>query len=111
MRACGLARSTAGLPTAHVQQDCCAAAELCALTQRRQSGANTHSDAEGRRVRRDAARASRRLARADSARPSYDVVGLGQAMCDFSGSVSAQFLQECNIPLGGRRCVHSILNS
>ena len=36
---------------------------------------------------------------------TYDVVGLGQAMCDFSGMVAQDFLQSRQLQLGGRRCV------
>jgi hypothetical protein len=37
-------------------------------------------------------------------RAAYEVVGLGQAMCDFSGTVDQAFLDRHNLPCGSRRC-------
>lgn len=48
-----------------------------------------------------------RRARAGDARQphcTYDVVGLGQAMCDFSGKVAQEYLGSRQLQLGGRRC-------
>jgi hypothetical protein len=41
---------------------------------------------------------------------SYDVVGLGQAMCDFSGMVGTDFLNDKMVPRGGRRYVFPLLD-
>jgi hypothetical protein len=36
----------------------------------------------------------------------YDLLGLGQAMCDFSGVVTPDFLASKNLAPGGRRCAN-----
>lgn len=40
-----------------------------------------------------------------NARTSYDVVGLGEAMVDYSGMVSSEYLEKIGMESGGRRCV------
>lgn len=35
----------------------------------------------------------------------FDVVGLGEAMVDYSGMVSAEYLEQIGVERGGRRCV------
>lgn len=36
-------------------------------------------------------------------RPAYELVGLGEAMVDYSGMVNESYLDDKNIALGGRR--------
>lgn len=36
-------------------------------------------------------------------RPAYELVGLGEAMVDYSGMVSEDYLNDKDVPLGGRR--------
>eukprot|EP00892_Ulva_mutabilis_P002286 jgi/Ulvmu1/12058/UM083_0071.1 len=38
-------------------------------------------------------------------RPAYELVGLGEAMVDYSGMVNVQYLQEKGVPVGGRRII------
>lgn len=42
-------------------------------------------------------------------RTPYDVVGLGEAMVDYSGMVSTECLEQIGIESGGRRCVSPVL--
>jgi hypothetical protein len=37
-------------------------------------------------------------------RNAYDVVGLGEAMVDYSGMVSSEYLDQIGVEAGGRRC-------
>ena len=50
--------------------------------------------------------AQARLGRFDlftAPRPAYELVGLGEAMVDYSGMVTQEYLEDKNVRVGGRR--------
>lgn len=111
LRRCVLAMPRLCLPGAKVEP----ASPMAAWRQAAQSKANRRQvavqafwslDSRSRRSHIDS------LKRAYAGAPaqcSFDIVGLGQAMCDFSGRVEQAFLDTQRLPLGSRRCGRSAL--